>query len=409
VKPLQVPRWIIAALWLPVVAYAVFATWTLSGGYRSAARGEMPLYTDYTPRYAASLLLQAAPAEYLYVPDAMRQAGREAARAIYPGITEQQAAGVGFAPWMFPPTFMLVVAPLALVPYWISWTAWLALTALPYLAAIRRILPAALALPFALAAPPAFFNVMFGQTGFLVAGLIALGLTQLEERPWLAGVLIGLASIKPHFGLLIPLALLAGGYWRTLAAATLTVVALIAASIMAFGDEPWFAFLGTFQFNLEAFQVGAINLIPMTSLLSTLTLAGLTLESAWHAQYLMSAGMAMLVAWSWWIGRKCPDTLGLRCAILCLATPLAVPLAFLYDLVLIVPAAAWLVADLLRRQGRGWEYALLALCLAALLVVKPLAAASFQVGPLLIAGLLGLGLRRLGRHGRVEAASVQGC
>lgn len=375
--------------------YAIFIAVAMVQGYRAAARGEMPLYTDFTPTYAASLLVREIPAEYLYLPRPMTEAGRRAAHAMYDDISTEQARGVGFAPWMYPPTFILLIAPLAYLPYLPSWFLWLTVTALPYFAAIRQILPARLAGPFALAAPPAFFNVMYGQTGFLTGGLIGLGLALLERRPALAGALIGLASVKPHFGVLIPLALIAGGYWRALFAASLTVIAMIVASVVAFGDDPWFGFIGTSLFHLEGFAAGAYNFVPMTTVLSTLHMAGMTVENAWRGQYASAAAMALLVIWAW---RRRPcraDTLGLRAAILCLATPLGLPMAYLYDLVLIVPAVAWLWADLRLQGARPWEYALLASAFAALLAVKAIAATfGVQIGALLTAALLVLAVLR---------------
>lgn len=382
-------------LWLVVAGYALFIGWTLAGGYRAAARGEMPLYTDYTPTYAASLLVSEIPAENLYRPRAMTEAGRRAAHVMYGDISERQAGGVGFAPWMYPPTFILVIAPLAYLPYLLSWCIWLIATAVPYLAAIRQILPAPLAWPFALAAPPAFFNAMYGQTGFLTAGLIGLGLALLDRRPLWAGLLIGLASVKPHFGVLVPLALIAGGHWRAFAAATLTVIGTIAASVFAFGDDPWFGFIGTSLFNLGGFAAGAYNFQAMTTILSSLRLAGFTQETAWLAQSASAALMAIVVTWTWRCGRARPDTRGLQAAILCLATPLALPMTYLYDLVLVVPAAAWLWVDLQQRGARSGARAMLVGTLAALFAVKA-AAATFgiQTGAILIAALLALALHR---------------
>jgi len=43
----------------------------------------------------------------------------------------------------------------------------------------------------------------------------------LERRPVAAGLLFGLLCYKPHFGLLVPVALASGGYWRSFAAASL--------------------------------------------------------------------------------------------------------------------------------------------------------------------------------------------
>lgn len=382
-------------LWLLVLAYAVFIAWTLAAGYRTAVNGDVPLYTDFTPTYAASLLVREQPAENLYIPRFMAEAGRAAARAKYGDITDEQARGVGFAPWMYPPTFILAVAPLAAMPYLFAWFAWIAVTAIPYLAAVRVILQERLAWPFALAAPPVFFNVMYGQTGFLTGGLIGLGLALLASHPVWAGVLIGLASVKPHFGVLIPLALIAGGHWRAFAAAAATVIATIVASVLAFGDNPWFAFIGTSLFHLDGFGAGAYNLVPMTTVLATVHMAGASLDVAWRVQYVSAAVMAAIVVWAWWRGRARPDTLGLQAAILCLATPLAVPMAYLYDLVLIVPAAAWLWVDLRARGATRWAYALLFVPLGAMLAVKEVAATfGIQIGAVLVALMLGLALHR---------------
>ena len=386
---------LITVLWLLVAAYAGFTAWKHYEGRVMAARGDTPFYTDYTPIYGASLLVRDIPAENLYLPRAMSAASREAARRMYGGINDAQARAVGFAPWMYPPTFILLIAPLAYLPYLLSWLVWLAATAVPYIAALRRILPGPLAWPFALAAPPVFFNVMYGQNGFLTAGLIGLGLALLGSRPVWAGVLIGLASVKPHFGLLIPLALIAGGHWRAFGAATSTVIATIAASVLAFGDDPWFGFIGTALFHLGGFAAGAFNFVPMTTVLATLCMAGVPLETAWLAQYVSTAAMAGVVAWTWWRGRARPETLGLQAAILCLATPLAVPMAYLYDLVLIVPAAAWVWVDLQAGGARRWESMVLAGALAALLAVKEVAGAfGVQLGAVIVAILLALALRR---------------
>lgn len=391
----RLQRLTIALLWLIVASYAFFVVWSHIDGYRAAARGEIPLYTDYTPTYAASLLVHDIPAEYLYVPRTMAQACRFAAHAMYSDISDNQARGVGFAPFMYPPSFILVIAPLAYLPYLPSYLLWLAATAVPYLAALRTILRSQLAWPFALAAPPAFFNIMYGQTGFLTAGFIGLGLALLGKRPVWAGVLIGLASVKPHFGILIPLALIAGAHWRAFAAATATVFVTIAASVIAFGDDPWFAFIGSTLFHLDGFRAGAYNLQVMTTVWSALRMAGASMQSAWLAQ----TGAAMLVAgivvWAWRRGRRRPDTHGLQAALLCLAALLAVPMAYLYDLTLTVPAAAWLWIDMRQRGARGWEPVLLAGAVAALLAVKEIAGIfGIQCGPLIVAVLFALALHR---------------
>ena len=45
----------------------------------------------------------------------------------------------------------------------------------------------------------------------------------IDTRPRLAGLLLGLLCYKPHLALLAPVALVAGGHWRTFAAAALGI------------------------------------------------------------------------------------------------------------------------------------------------------------------------------------------
>lgn len=59
----------------------------------------------------------------------------------------------------------------------------------------------------------------------------------LDRRPLLAGLLVGLLTIKPQFGVLIPVLLIASGRWRVFTVATVTALALAAAAVMLFGMQ----------------------------------------------------------------------------------------------------------------------------------------------------------------------------
>lgn len=172
----------------------------------------------------------------------------------------------------------------------------------------------------------------------------------------------------------------------------------IAASLLAFGDDPWFGFIGTTLVHLNGFGAGAYNFAPMNTVLATARMAGLSMDAAWAALYAASAAMATKPSGSGGRGRRAPATHGLQCAILCLATPLALPMTYLYDLVLVVPAIAWLWADLKRHGTEHAENALVGLAFAALLAVK-WAATTFgiQIGAACVAVLLFVALNRF-RH-----------
>jgi len=101
----------------------------------------------------------------------------------------------------------------------------------------------------ALAYPAVFINLGHGHNGLLTAALIAGALTQLDRRPLIAGILIGLLAYKPQFGLLIPLVLAVSGRWRVFVAASVTVAALALAVTLAFGVDVWTAFLASTKFT----------------------------------------------------------------------------------------------------------------------------------------------------------------
>ena len=86
-------------------------------------------------------------------------------------------------------------------------------------------------------------NALLGHNGFLTAGLIGLSLVFVERRSWLSGILFGLLTYKPQFGVLFALSLLASRNWRTLSSATASSVAIGVASAAAFGFPGWPLFI----------------------------------------------------------------------------------------------------------------------------------------------------------------------
>lgn len=392
------------AFWFAVAVVLLYATVIVVvhvDGRRDAARGGTPLYTDFTTFYAAALQLRTEPAENLYVPERMYQAELAAARAASDmPLTEVQARAIGYAAWMYPPVAVLLAAPFGLVGYLWAYVLWLGGTLAVYLAAMRAVLSRRDAWVYALAAPPVFYNAMYGQTGFLTAGLLGLGLASLARRPALAGICIGLACFKPHFGVLIPLALVVGGHWKPFGIATITVVAAVVASILLYGADPWYAYIGTLAYHVGGFAAGAFEWRAMVSVLAAARMSGMALEHAWTVQYVAAGFAALATIWSWRVAAGHDDRNRLAAAAVCAAALLAVPLAYTYDMVLAVPAAGWLWRDLRERGAAAAEYALLAAAAALALLLKPIAYnLGAQLGPCVPLALLGLALWRLHRRG----------
>ena len=216
----------------------VFAGWiAVSDGLID--RNGQPIGTDFSNVYAAGTLTWQGRSAEAYTP-ALQHA---AEKAVFDG------REVPFYGWHYPPFFFAIAVLVAAVPYAWGLAIWLGASFAAYLAAIRAILPRQETLLAAAAFPAVFVNVGHGQNGFLTAALLGGALHWLDRRPWLAGVLIGLLAYKPQFGVLIPIALLAGGRWRTIGAAAATVAALVAVSFVLLGSGIWHAFADSMNFT----------------------------------------------------------------------------------------------------------------------------------------------------------------
>jgi hypothetical protein len=239
-----------------------------------------------------------------------------------------------------------------------------------------------------------------GQNGLLTGALLVGGLSLCSSRPLLGGVLIGLATFKPQLGLLIPLALLAAGRWRTIAGATASALALLAVSLVIAGPDAWRWYLtqaAPFQRLLLEHRTGTFQ-VMMTSPFMAGRLTGLNLAQSYALQAAASLAAAALVVW-WFrrIGRAGAAIAPLDILMLLTAGFVASPYGFNYDM------AGLAVAILLAERadpGLGasaaWRWAAAALWSAPLvMMLVPLAlgwqgGATIPVGPILT--LLGLAL-----------------
>ena len=76
----------------------------------------------------------------------------------------------------YPPTFLLLILPLALMPYQLSLAVWQGLTLGGYLLLMRRIAPHPLTPWLFLGFPAIFLNISYGQNGLLSTVLLGGGL-----------------------------------------------------------------------------------------------------------------------------------------------------------------------------------------------------------------------------------------
>jgi len=305
--------------------------------------------------------------------------------------------GIDYKFFYYPPVFLLLCRVLAIPLYLASFVLFVLATLGLLVAAMRRLFAATTGRPlpagwlvFILAFPPVFWTLGWGQNAFLTASIFCAGLLLLERRPFLAGLVLGLLCYKPHFGLLLPVALLAGGYWFAVSGAAISVAALCAASLALFGVEAWTAYLAAALSSAQTYESGRVNLAFYVTPFGGALLLGAPRWAAYAVQVLASLAAAGCVAWAWWRRAAFP----VRAAALLAGTVLAVPLALVYDLMLLLPAMAWLLVARAGRELPREGAALAVAYLAPFAVVSLGMGLSLPVGPLASALVLFLAMRR---------------
>jgi alpha-1,2-mannosyltransferase len=352
-------------------------TWVLSGHGTADPMGR-PIGTDFLRLWTASYALLNGEERAIYDPSAFF--------ALEQAVT--QPATPDFYPWNYPPSSLLIVSPLALLPYLQSLAAWLALGLAGYLAALWRIFPKPLTLWVGLAFPAVFWTVTHGQTSLLTTSLLCWGLLQLPRRQVLAGILFGVLTFKPHLGLLLPVALVAGGHWRAVAAAALTALLSATASVVLFGTGVWTDFLASTTDTRSMLESGMNfgHYYKMQSVFAAARLLGSPMFVAYSLQALAALGAAAAVAWVWRRPTGDPD---MKNAALMAATPLSTAFIFDYDLMLLAPAIAWLARKGLTDSALPYERAILVATFVAPFVSRVMGMhMHFLLAPIFIAALL---------------------
>ncbi|MGX4802313.1 glycosyltransferase family 87 protein [Bradyrhizobium guangdongense] len=246
----------------------------------------------------------------------------------------------GHFAWHYPPPFLFVAALLAQFPYAAAFIGWAAFSMVPYLAVMRAIIGRNAGLVIGIGFPAAFLNILVGQNGFLTASLIGGMLYLLPTRPVLAGVCLGLLSYKPQYGLLFPLVLLAAAEWTVLFTAALVTVVIALASWLAFGTESWQAFFHWIPMFSQAFLTeGRAPWFKMQSIFALVRYVGGTEQLGWIFQWVLTAAVGVVLVAAW----RSRLPYALKAAMLAAATLLTTPYLFMYDLVVLGIAVAFLI------------------------------------------------------------------
>lgn len=244
--------------------------------------------------------------------------------------------------WFYPPALQFLFVPFGMMPYWAGWLVFNVLAMAVFAVALW---PAARTVPLGrnlvIGAPIVIIVFRLGQLSLLWAGTLALALRALERgRPALAGLLIALLSLKPQLGILIPVALAAGGHWKVVIWAFVGTLVVHGLPTLFVGLEYWEAFIDRVRFATQTMQTDVARWDLMVTPYAFLRLLGVDHQGAILGQLATTALLALCVA-SAWKGRRTDRNLS--AAILFLAIPAATPYAYYYELALCIPAAILLV------------------------------------------------------------------
>ena len=246
--------------------------------------------------------------------------------------------------WLYPPGMLFVTWPLAFLPVVPAYLLWIAVGLISAGFVVWHLAPRT-ALAFLLPlCPAAVYCCMTGQVSLFATALAGGAFLLLERRPALAGILLGILTLKIQIALLLPVALLAGRHYRALGWMIAAGAAIELGALAVFGFDSALLWLQTATGDLNYVAIRPNLLFRMPTVYSLLV--GLTQnKSLALALQTLSCLGAVAIVWLAW--RRSRDLI-VRSLAWSAAALLAVPYLFDYDLaIFLIPLAA-----MVARAGR---------------------------------------------------------
>lgn len=324
-------------------------------------RNGTPLGSDYLALYAGGEMAREGRAAQAYEPKAHFNVAQS--------VIGSEA--IDYAGYYYPPHYFVLLAPLAALPYGLSFLVWMAGSFTLALWPLRSILKHK-ALPWlAIGFPASFVNLGHGQNGFLSTALLGGGLVLLHKRPVLAGICFGALTYKPQMGVLLPFVLLATGQIATMISAGVTMAGLLVLSGLVFGWDIFPAMAEMSAFARHAvMEQGGVGWHKLQSLFTAARAYGLGVTPAYMLQALLALSVAIPVI-GLWRNRQAPYAL--QCACLVIGTLIATPYSFDYDFVLLGLGLAFIGQHALTTGFAPYTKIILALGFVFPILSRPLA------------------------------------
>ncbi len=293
--------------------------------------------------------------------------------------------------WHYPPMYHLIVAPLALLPYTLSYLTFVSISFAAFVFYMNHLLAHKDFLVLLLAFPGAWVCIYHGQNTLLSAALLASAIYTIDKRPIVAGILIGLLAYKPQLGLLLPFVLIAAGQWRTFFAASITTLLFVALSTVVLGWELWLHFYENTPLVGEVMEKGLLPWPKMPSLFVSLRLLEVPQNMAYFLHWTCAGVAALTTLYVW---RRCGAS-RLAWATLIPATLLIMPYIFDYVLALLAIPLIILTDDMMRKGTTRIEKGILVLAyFAPLFGIIIAATLHIHLGFFAMLGLFAISARR---------------
>jgi hypothetical protein len=308
----------------------------------------------------------------------------------YGGSLFQEA---GLLHFFYPPTFLLLTAPLGYIPEIAAFLVFFGASLAGYAYMGRHAFGSWIGGLYLIALPTTFFAIFHGQNSLLLCALLGGALVAIRsERYVLAGILIGCLTIKPQIGLLIPFALLAGRYWTVVAVAIVTTLSLALASWVIFGTETWIAFVNQTLFANEIVNHEDLPFVLHVTPFTSLQQLGVPYQLAMSIQIALVIALLALTAWTW----RQDVPFDLKAAVLGAAALLATPYLLSYDLALLAVPFIFLLNYSRSNAFSGLEKWTIAAAIAFCILSKIVNLRfGIPLGPVAPALFLGLASRRV--------------
>lgn len=304
--------------------------------------------------------------------------------------------------FFYPPTFQLLQSVFALLPYKVAFASFIVVTTGLLCLSCRLITGKWLLAACLILIPACANNAFHGQNAALTAALYGFFLLGVERQKMiLAGIALGLLTIKPQLGILAPIALIASLNWRTFLSASVTTLALAGLSAAVLGLGVWQAFWLQAPVASAMMELGGVEWGKMISVYGGLRLAGLPHMAAMTLQ--AAVGLAALACV--WIAWRRSDQMAVRAPVLIGGGLLVTPFALSYDLTLLVVPCAFLIREGLKSGFLPYERAALAIVIVLSASTSPFAVwLGLPIAPLLPLIIVWMGLRRMTRMAPLAAA-----